>query len=348
MWPRFRSGSSTNATMRSGGAHAHQIAGKVSNRVASQKLGNTRYPAGHYPYGRVAVVPYSASGKLLLDADSGRPPWQATLFGAAQDAAQGQIWPSEQSWWQRRDPRRRRTQGRRLEMGGRLTGVSGGLDEREREKIATRLGVATMTVISGARRWGAQLAGPRCSDRGGAGGAGLQRHAGGPHGCRWCGQRSVGATAPAAGGALGAGRQELDGGRDRRFRSAGTGRRRQPSGTGTASHESARSSRLGRFITSPVTGVGYRAAALLGGRRGGGPGAARMVRGSRGTPRCRRRPCRSGRSPGADQRAYPATLARGLGHRQARRPGAAAAHPHHDLTGTEPEAGRLPAHREAA
>ena len=39
-------------------------------------------------------------------------------------------------------------------MGGRLTGVSGGLDEREREKIATRLGVATMTVISGARRWG--------------------------------------------------------------------------------------------------------------------------------------------------------------------------------------------------
>jgi hypothetical protein len=43
------------------------------------------------PYGRVAVVPYSASGKLLLDADSGRPPWRATLFGAAQDAAQGQF-----------------------------------------------------------------------------------------------------------------------------------------------------------------------------------------------------------------------------------------------------------------
>ena len=29
-------------------------------------------------------------------------------------------------------------------------------------------------------------------------------------------------------------------------------------------------------------------------------------------------------------------------------PGAAAAHPHLDLTGTEPEAGRLPAYREAA
>ena len=39
-------------------------------------------------------------------------------------------------------------------MAGRLTGVSGGLDEREREQIATRLGVATMTVMSGARRWG--------------------------------------------------------------------------------------------------------------------------------------------------------------------------------------------------
>ena len=114
----------------------------------------TLYPPGHYPYGRVAVVPYSASGELLLDADSGRPQWQATLFGAAQDAAQGQIWPSEQSWWQRLDPRRRRTQGRRLEMAGRLTGVSPELDERERELIATRLGVATMTVISGARRWG--------------------------------------------------------------------------------------------------------------------------------------------------------------------------------------------------
>ena len=114
----------------------------------------TLYAAGHYPYGRVAVVPYSAGGELLWEADRGGPPWQATLFGAAQDAARGQMWPSEQNWWQRRDARRRRTQGRRLEMGGRLTGVGGGLEEREREQIATRLGVATMTVLSGARRWG--------------------------------------------------------------------------------------------------------------------------------------------------------------------------------------------------
>ena len=57
----------------------------------------TLYPAGHYPYGRVAVVPYSASGELLWEADSGGPAWQATLFGAAQDAAQGQMWRSERT-----------------------------------------------------------------------------------------------------------------------------------------------------------------------------------------------------------------------------------------------------------
>ena len=114
----------------------------------------TLYPAGHYPYGRVAVVAYSVGGELLREADHGGPAWQATLFGAAQDAAQGQIWRSEQHWWERLDGYRRRTQGRWLEMAGRLTGVSGGLKEREREQIATRLGVATMTVQSGARRWG--------------------------------------------------------------------------------------------------------------------------------------------------------------------------------------------------
>ena len=81
------------------------------------RLRYTLYPPGHYPYGRVAVVRYSAGGELLLDADSGQPQWQGTLFGAAQDAEQ--------------------------EKG----------EERQREQIATRLGVATMTVIAGARSW---------------------------------------------------------------------------------------------------------------------------------------------------------------------------------------------------
>ena len=61
----------------------------------------TLYPPGHYPYGRVAVVPYSAGGELWLDADSVQPQWQATLFGAAQDAEQEKKWAAEQNWWRR-------------------------------------------------------------------------------------------------------------------------------------------------------------------------------------------------------------------------------------------------------
>ncbi len=114
----------------------------------------TLYPPGHYPYGRVAVVPYSAGGDVLLDATGKRPQWQVTLFGAAQDAKQGKLWPAEQHWWQALSTPCRRIQGRRLELAGRLTGVSPELDQRQREQIATRLGVATMTVLWGARCWG--------------------------------------------------------------------------------------------------------------------------------------------------------------------------------------------------
>ena len=202
---------------------------------------------------------------------------------------------------------------------------------------------------------GAQLAEPRGSDRGGAGGAGVQRDAGGPHGCGWCGQRSVGATAPAAGGALGAGRQELAGGRERRFRSAGTGRCRQPSGTGTAGHESARSSRPGRrygrlmndssrppLPVSATSLLRYSVVAEVEALVLGGWPAGAAVRHVAGADRVDL----DGRLVRISVR-NAATLARGLGERQARRPGAAAAYPYHDLTGTERGAGRLPAHREA-
>ena len=113
----------------------------------------TLYPPGHYPYGRVAAVPYSAGGELWLDADSVQPQWQATLFGAAQDAEQEKKWAAEQNWWRRSSTPSRRTQGRWLELAGRLTGVSPELEERKREQIATRLGVATMTVLAGAGSW---------------------------------------------------------------------------------------------------------------------------------------------------------------------------------------------------
>lgn len=112
----------------------------------------TLYPPGHYPYGREAVAPYSPSGALLLDGARGRPAWETTLFAAAMDAAEGKGWPSDSPW---HDARRRRTQGRRLELAGRLLGVHPDLDESTRERIATWLGVATMILLSGARRWGA-------------------------------------------------------------------------------------------------------------------------------------------------------------------------------------------------
>jgi hypothetical protein len=120
----------------------------------------TLYPPGHYPYGRQAVAPYSPSGALLLDWATRRPAWESTVFGAAVDAAGGQRWPSDSPW---NDRRRRRTQGRRLEFAARLLGVHPGLDEGARERIATRLGVATLILLGAVRRWGTNW-----RDRGGA------------------------------------------------------------------------------------------------------------------------------------------------------------------------------------
>ncbi len=111
----------------------------------------TLYPPGHYPYGRVAVVASSASGSVLREGESPRrPAWAMTVFAAALDAARGERWPSESP---ADDRRRRRTQGRRLELAGRLVGVHPDLDAGARERVATRLGVATMTLASGARKW---------------------------------------------------------------------------------------------------------------------------------------------------------------------------------------------------
>lgn len=113
----------------------------------------TLYPPGHYPYGYEQLVPYSPSGQLLVDATTRQPPWEATIFAAAVDAAGGERWPSESRWFQRYDPRRRRTQDRRLELAGRLMGVHPAFDNGMRERIATRLGIATMRLHSGAGSW---------------------------------------------------------------------------------------------------------------------------------------------------------------------------------------------------
>ena len=113
----------------------------------------TLYPPGHYPYGYEQLAPYSPSGQLLVDSTTRQPVWQTTLFAAAVDAAKAERWPSESRWFQPHDPRRRRTQDRRLQLAGRLMGVHPALDDGARERIATRLGVATLTLLSGAGSW---------------------------------------------------------------------------------------------------------------------------------------------------------------------------------------------------
>ncbi len=110
----------------------------------------TLYPPGHVPYGRVAVTPASTAGTLLLDGQTGEPAWEATVFGAALDAAHGERWAEDSP---ASDPRRRRTQGRWLEIASRLTGIHPGLVDAVREQIATRLGVAAMTLRTAAQAW---------------------------------------------------------------------------------------------------------------------------------------------------------------------------------------------------
>ena len=111
---------------------------------------HTLYPPGHVPYGRAAVVSCSASGALLRAGETRDRWWETTLFCAAVDAADGARWPSDSP---ADDSRRRRTQGRRLELAGRLVGVHPELDEGTRERVASRLGVGTMMLRSGARSW---------------------------------------------------------------------------------------------------------------------------------------------------------------------------------------------------
>lgn len=114
----------------------------------------TLYPPGHFPYGREAIVPCSPSGELQVDASTGEgtaPLWEATVFHAAQDAAEGDRWPADSPW---NDSRRRRTQGRWLDFAGWLLGVHPGQDEGTREWIALRLGVPLVRLLDQARRWG--------------------------------------------------------------------------------------------------------------------------------------------------------------------------------------------------
>jgi hypothetical protein len=62
----------------------------------------------------------STTRGLFLDPKTGIPAWAETYFAAAIDASKGERWSSESPF---DDPRRRRTQGPRLEKAGRHLGV---------------------------------------------------------------------------------------------------------------------------------------------------------------------------------------------------------------------------------
>jgi hypothetical protein len=108
----------------------------------------TLYPPGHFPYGRAPAVACSVSGPPFCDGATGQPAWEASVFAAAVDAAAEKRWRSDSAW---DDPRRRRTQGRRLQLCGRLVGIDPVIDEGTRERIATQLGVSAMILRAGAR-----------------------------------------------------------------------------------------------------------------------------------------------------------------------------------------------------
>ena len=106
---------------------------------AHPKPAFTVYPPPHVPHGRVAVAPARLDGGgLLQQGDTGAPPWEQTVFAAACAAARGERWDSigMLSEGMRDDPAHARTQGRQLELAGKLTGVHSALSDREREAVA--------------------------------------------------------------------------------------------------------------------------------------------------------------------------------------------------------------------
>jgi len=158
-------------------------------RCSTHQVAFTVYPPGHYPYGRVAVAPVAPGGELLREGDadvtetsdaegdadaaetsdaqgdaastktsdaagdavSRALDWVLTVFGAAQDAAEGHAWPRE-------SPSRWRTQGRWLQLGARLLGIDPVADNAEdephyREQIAETLGVPALRLRDGAQRY---------------------------------------------------------------------------------------------------------------------------------------------------------------------------------------------------
>ena len=117
----------------------------------------TVYPPGHVPYGRQAVAPADSRGQVLRqgggEAAHGRPMWEKTIFVAAVEASAGQQW-SDSSLGQ--DQWRRRTQGRWLELGARLLGLTE-VTERVQERLSEQLGLDCLEIREGPTKPALQL-----------------------------------------------------------------------------------------------------------------------------------------------------------------------------------------------
>lgn len=128
----------------------------VAQCHAHPKPAFTVYPPPHVPYGRVAIAPARLDGGgLLQEGDSGAPAWEQTVFAAARAAARGEHWDSlgMLAEGMREDPGHARTQGRHLELAGKLTGVHPELSDREREAAAHCLEVPLVGLREGSARW---------------------------------------------------------------------------------------------------------------------------------------------------------------------------------------------------
>lgn len=112
----------------------------------------TVYPCAYVPYGRVSIAPVRGDGALHHAAS-----WSTTLFKAALDAKDGQLWPTASP---AEDPRRRRTQVRWLERIEKMLG----LRSADAGSIARALDITVLDILdarrdleaaSGARQRGA-------------------------------------------------------------------------------------------------------------------------------------------------------------------------------------------------
>jgi len=101
-------------------------------RCRRHKRAFTLYPPGHVPYGRVAIVVVAPDGSPIRGEGKAEG-HAATLFAAAQDAAQGKAWFREHvgstaRWWG--------TQLRRITLAAHLLALAPSVPVRQREHVA--------------------------------------------------------------------------------------------------------------------------------------------------------------------------------------------------------------------